>query len=203
MSSNAIRPHILFAVTASISCGFYRGMLRYLEEAGFPTIMVSAPGKLLDDVTSSQGAGSVSIPMEREIRPLQDLVSLWKLYRTMRAIRPDVVDVSTPKAGLLGAMAALLVRVPCRVYTLRGLRMETATGGKRWILWLAERTACACSHLVVPVSESLRLRAIELHLVSPKKRARLETGAVVLTPNISPQRIARRKKSCKCARVWV
>jgi lipopolysaccharide/colanic/teichoic acid biosynthesis glycosyltransferase len=168
---------ILFAATASISCGFYRGVLRYLEDEGFATIMISAPGKLLDDVTSSQGAASVAIPMEREIRPLHDLVSLWKLYRTMRATRPDVVDVSTPKAGLLGAMAALFARVPCRVYTLRGLRMETATGIKRRILWLAEWTACACSHRVVPVSESLRRRAIELKLVSPEKACSLRNGS--------------------------
>ena len=170
-------PNLLFAVTVSISCGFYRGMLQYLEEAGFSTTMVSAPGKLLEEVTSSQGAASVEIPMEREIRPLHDLVCLWKLYRAMRATRPDVVDVSTPKAGLLGALAALLARVPCRVYTLRGLRMETTTGIKRRILWLAERTACACSHRVVPVSESLRLRAIELQLVSSAKARSLGNGS--------------------------
>ena len=44
-----------------------------------------------------------------------------------------MVDVSTPKAGLLGAMTARLARVPCRVYTLRGLRMETTTGIRRLI----------------------------------------------------------------------
>ena len=82
------RPRILFAVTAPISCGFYRGMLRYLEDAGFSTTMVSSPGKLLNEVSSSQGAASVGIPMERQIRPLHDLVSFWSLYRTMRALGP-------------------------------------------------------------------------------------------------------------------
>jgi glycosyltransferase involved in cell wall biosynthesis len=171
------RPRILFAVTASVSCGFYRGMLRYLDGAGFSTTMVSAPGNLLTEVESSQGAGSVAVPMEREIRPLHDLISLWELHRTIRAVRPDVVDVSTPKAGLLGSVAALLARVPCRVYTLRGLRMETATGFKRLVLWLAERVACTCAHRVVPVSESLRLRAIELKLVSPNKIHWLGNGS--------------------------
>jgi lipopolysaccharide/colanic/teichoic acid biosynthesis glycosyltransferase len=177
MSAAVSKPKLLFAVTVSISCGFYRGMLRHLEEAGFSTTMVSAPGALLEEVGGSQGAEVLPIPMEREIRPVQDLISLFRLYRTMKAVRPDVVDVSTPKAGLLGAMAAWFARVPCRVYTLRGLRLETATGIKRRILWLAEWIACACSHRVVPVSESLRLRAIELRLVSPEKARSLGNGS--------------------------
>src|ERR1700691_621193 len=145
------KPTLFVAVTASISCVFYRGMLRYLEDAGFSTILVSAPGQLLRQVSDVEGARSIAMPMEREIHILRDLRSLWNLYRAMRSIRPEVVDVSTPKAGLLGSMAAMLARVPCRVYTLRGLRMETASGFKRVILWLAERAACACSHRVTPV----------------------------------------------------
>jgi lipopolysaccharide/colanic/teichoic acid biosynthesis glycosyltransferase len=170
-------PHVLFAVTVSISCGFYRGMLRHLAEAGFSTIMVAAPGKLLNEVGGSQGAAILPIPMEREIRPFRDLVSLFRLYRTMKTVRPDVVDVSTPKAGLLGSLAAWFAGVPCRVYTLRGLRLETATGIKRRILWLAEWTACACSHRVIPVSESLRRRVIELRLVSAEKARSLGNGS--------------------------
>jgi lipopolysaccharide/colanic/teichoic acid biosynthesis glycosyltransferase len=162
----------LFIVTASVSCGFYRGMLRYLEDSEFATTLVSSPGKMLTETTSSQGAASLAVPMQREISPLQDLVSLWKLYRIIRRVRPDVVDASTPKAGLLGSLAAMLARVPCRVYTMRGLRMETATGLKRLILWTTERVACSCAHRVVPVSESLRLRAIQLRLV-PSEKARV------------------------------
>jgi len=171
------KPKLLIAVTASISCVFYRGMLRYLDDAGFSTMLVSAPGDLLQQVSKSEGSESMAIPMEREIHLLRDLRSLGSLYRAMRSTQPELVDVSTPKAGLLGSMAAMLARVPCRVYTLRGLRMETASGFKRLILWLAERTACACSHRVMPVSESLRLRAIELRLVSPEKARSLGNGS--------------------------
>jgi lipopolysaccharide/colanic/teichoic acid biosynthesis glycosyltransferase len=171
------RPHLFVTVTADISCRFYWGMLQYLKESGFTTTMASSPGKLLDEVADSQDAMSVAIPMEREIRPFHDLVSLWRLYRSIRATHPDVVDVSTPKAGFLGGIAALLARVPCRVYTLRGLRLETTAGLKRRILWLAEWVACACSHRVVPVSESLRLRAIQLHLVRPEKACSLGNGS--------------------------
>jgi lipopolysaccharide/colanic/teichoic acid biosynthesis glycosyltransferase len=171
------KPKLFVTVTAPISCVFYRGMLRSLRDEGFSTILVSAPGELLEKVSSSEGATSMAIPMEREIHLLRDFLSLWKLYRAMRTIRPELVDVSTPKAGLLGSMAAMLAGVPCRVYTLRGLRMETATGFKRLILYLAERIACACSHRVSPVSESLRRRAIDLKLVRPEKARSLGNGS--------------------------
>ena len=108
MSTAEAKPRVFLAVTASISCSFYRGMLRYLEDAEFSTTMVSTPGPQLGAVASSQGAVSMAIPMKREIRPLHDLVSLWKLYRAMRTVKPDVVDASTPKAGLLGMVAYLI-----------------------------------------------------------------------------------------------
>jgi lipopolysaccharide/colanic/teichoic acid biosynthesis glycosyltransferase len=66
--------------------------------------------------------------------------------------------------------------------------METATGLKRLVLWLAERLACACAHRVVPVSKSLRLRAIELKLVSPEKARCLGNGSCgVDTEHFTPK----------------
>lgn len=183
------RTRILFAVTASMSWGFYRKRLAYLRDAGFDVTIVSGPGELLETIARSEGATPVAIPMEREISPLKDLISLWKFYRAIKRVKPDLVDVSTPKAGLLGSIAAMLARVPCRVYTLRGLRMETATGLKHAILWLAEWISCACAHKVVPVSESLRQRAVQLKLATAAKTNILEhgSGGVDLT-RFSPRR---------------
>jgi glycosyltransferase involved in cell wall biosynthesis len=171
------QPRILFAVTAAISCGFYRKKLAYLRDAGFDVTIISSPGKLLETLPRSEGATPIAIPMEREISPFKDLVSLWKFYRVMKRVKPDLVDVGTPKAGFLGSVAALLARVPCRIYTLRGLRMETATGLRRAVLWLAEWISCSCAHSVVPLSETLRLRAIELRLVSKPKTNIVEHGS--------------------------
>ena len=115
--------------------------------------------------------------MEREISLTRDLRALWQLCRTLFKLRPTIVDASTPKAGLLTGIAALVTRVPCRVYTLRGLRLETAHGFKRSLLWIAERVACACSHRVICVSPSLRARAISLGLVSANKAIVLANGS--------------------------
>jgi glycosyltransferase involved in cell wall biosynthesis len=47
--------------------------------------------------------------MSRELSP-KDAVSIWKLFRQMRAFCPDIVHTHTAKAGTVGRIAALLYR---------------------------------------------------------------------------------------------
>ena len=115
--------------------------------------------------------------MEREIAPLRDLRTLWKLWRLARRVRPAITNVSAPKAGLLGGLAAWLARVPCRVYTLRGLRLETASGRKYAALWAAEWLACRLAQRVVCVSRGLARRVVELHLARPDKLLVVASGS--------------------------
>lgn len=174
--NDARRNTLLLAVTSPLSWTFYRGLISHLNESEFEPILVSSPGPGLQSALEQEGVAGIAVPMEREIAPVKDLISLWKLYRTIRSIRPDIVDAGTPKAGLLIAIAAWLARVPHRVYSLHGLRIETATGLKRAVLRWTERIAVACSHRVFCLSPSLRDRAIALNLVSSEKAVLLKNG---------------------------
>src|SRR5207253_1416376 len=78
-------------------------------------------------------------------------------------------NVGTPKAGLLGGIAARIAGVPNRIYTLHGLRLETATGLLRRILIQVERVACRNAHFVRCVGPSVMDRALNLKLVSREK----------------------------------
>jgi len=152
-------------------------VLGHLRNAGFEAVILSSPGANLIHVAGTGMVQSFAVPIEREISPAKDLISLWRIGRVIFQLRPTIVDASTPKAGLLTGIAAWLARVPHRVYTLRGLRLETATGLKRAVLWTAEWIACACAHRVVCVSSSLRTRAISLGLVSATKTTVLGKGS--------------------------
>jgi len=46
--------------------------------------------------------------MERGIAPVADMVSLLRLWLLLLRLRPDLTEFSTPKAGLLGTVAAML-----------------------------------------------------------------------------------------------
>jgi glycosyltransferase involved in cell wall biosynthesis len=103
--------------------------------------------------------------MRREISPVPDLVALLRWLRLLVRLRPDVVNVGTPKAGLVGSIAAWLTRVPVRVYVMRGLRLEGArTSRERGVLWMAERLSVRLATDVICVSESLRDEASALKL---------------------------------------
>jgi glycosyltransferase involved in cell wall biosynthesis len=168
---------IVVGVTSSHTCVVLRGRLRALREAGFRITLVASPGELLDSTAASEGVESIAIPMQRQIAPIADLVSLFRLWRLMCRLKPDMVEFSTPKAGLLGTMAAWLCGVPRRVYMLRGLKLETAIGFKRRILLWAERLAAAGAHVVLCNSDSLRTEALKLGVAPAAKLLLLGDGS--------------------------
>ncbi len=170
-------PRVLHIVTSSMSVILMQGQLQYLRKAGLAVSLVSSPGRELKREAEESGTRVFDVEMARGISPGSDLVSLWRLWRLIRRLRPDLTNVSTPKAGLLGGLAAWLSRVPCRVYTLRGLRWETAHGIRRRLLMLADLIACRCAHLVLCVSESARKKAVASGLVNPEKILVLGAGS--------------------------
>jgi glycosyltransferase involved in cell wall biosynthesis len=115
--------------------------------------------------------------MHRCIAPFSDLVSLVRLWQVLGKYKPDLVEFSTPKAGLLGMIASWLRGVPRRIYMLRGLKLERSRGVKRWILLTAERVACLCAHRILCNSKSLRAEALALSLAPAAKLIVLGEGS--------------------------
>jgi glycosyltransferase involved in cell wall biosynthesis len=93
--------------------------LHSFQRAGYEVVGISAPGP---DVPALEAAGvrHIAVPMTRNFTPHADAVSLWRLYRVMRREAFDIVHTHTPKAGLLGQLAARLAGVPVVVNTVHG-----------------------------------------------------------------------------------
>ncbi|MHB1934960.1 MAG: glycosyltransferase family 4 protein [Acidobacteriaceae bacterium] len=189
------KPRLVCVVTISMSTKFFEGQLAYLAEHGFDATMVSSPGHELESMARN-GVATWAIPMEREISPLRDIRSLWALWKLFQNLRPDIVNVGTPKAGLLGALAARMAGVPCVVYTLRGLRLETTSGGKRLLLMLAEGTVCKLADSVRCVSLSVQKNVIDLGIAQPQKTCVVANGT---SNGIDIQRYTPKSKNSKIA----
>jgi len=58
--------------------------------------------------------------LRRELHPLNDLWSFWRLCRTIGKIKPLIVHTNSSKAGILGRAAAWLCRVRIIVHTTHG-----------------------------------------------------------------------------------
>ncbi|HXR39773.1 MAG TPA: glycosyltransferase family 4 protein [Terracidiphilus sp.] len=169
--------HIVVGITSAQTCLNLTGRLRALREAGFRVTLISSPGELLDETAAREGVEAIGLPMQREIAPLADLVSLLRLWWLLLRLRPDVAEFSTPKAGLLGSVASRLAGVQARVYMLRGLKLETSTGIKRRILLEAERLASRCAQVVLCNSQSMRSEAAALGVAPTEKLQMLGDGS--------------------------
>ncbi|HEX8775513.1 MAG TPA: glycosyltransferase [Pyrinomonadaceae bacterium] len=105
--------------------------------------------------------------MSREISP-KDAVTIWKLYRQLVRLRPDIVHTHTAKAGTVGRVAGLLYRwlVPSALWLRpRALRFVHTYHG----------------HIFHSYYGALKTR---LFLLIEKVLARIATDAIVV---ISPQ----------------
>lgn len=171
------QPHIVVGITHPQTCLNLTGRLRALREAGFRVTLVSSPGELLECTAAREGVESIALPIARQIAPLADLVSLVRLCWLLLRLRPDMTEFSTPKAGLLGSLAALMCGVPLRIYMLRGLKLETSSGLARLVLLAAERLAAACAQVVLCNSESMRAEALALGVAPAEKLHLLGEGS--------------------------
>ena len=134
---------------------FCRGLLRELSQE-YEVVAVSSPGPALEALSVREGVRVAAVPMRRRISPLSDMVSLWRLTRLLRRERPQMVHSITPKAGLLSMIAARIAGVPVRVHTFTGLLFPTASGLRRRLLMLADRTICRFATHVTTEGEGVR-----------------------------------------------
>lgn len=178
MTTQTRRPRLAYVTTHAISAeNLMNGQLTFLRERGFDITVIAAPSESLDVVREREQVATIPIPIEREISPVADARTLVKLCGILRRLRPDIVNAGTPKAGLLGMIAAKLTSVPVRLYTLRGLRLETTSGLKARLLSTTERIAAGCAHQVICVGDSLRQEFVRRKLVALEKTIVLRNGS--------------------------
>lgn len=60
------------------------------------------------------------IAISRKMSPMMSFRGLGQRLNRLLRLRPDVVNVSTPKVGLLGGLAACITRLRCRMQVVRG-----------------------------------------------------------------------------------
>ena len=166
-------PRLVYLVTHPVTADtLLRGQLAFMRERGLSVTVISAPGPELERVAAREAVRVVGVPMDRAMAPPRDAVALGRVLATLRRIGPHIVHASTPKAGLLGMLAAQALRVPVRIYLMRGLRLETTTGPLRRVLAGVEHVTTACAHDVACVSQSLLEKVIAGGYV-PASKARV------------------------------
>lgn len=175
------RFHII-RITARLNVG---GIARHvswltggLAAAGYPTLLVTGvvpPGEEdMGSFATAQGVEPHIIPeMSRELS-LKDLITIGKLYRLFRSVRPRLIHTHSAKGGAVGRVAALLYRWctpaallgrprPCRiVHTYHGHIFHSYYGKlkTRFFLTIEKALARLATDRIVVISPQ---QYVEIH----------------------------------------
>lgn len=150
---------------------FFGEQLHFLQENGFEVTVITS------SVISMQDYGAAlpdsiklrTVKMSRTISPMEDLRALKAIVTILNEGQFNIVQYVTPKAALLGSLAAWWVKVPVRLYLMWGLYYITLTGFKRFIFKTIERIVCRCSTAIAPDSKGNVKLAIKEGLCGPDK----------------------------------
>jgi glycosyltransferase involved in cell wall biosynthesis len=153
---NRSEKHKLVRITTvPISLEFLlSGQLLYMSSY-YDVIAVSSDNEQLMKIGESQNCSVFPLQLTRQITPVNDFLTVVKLYFFLKKIKPKIVHTHTPKAGVVGMLAAKLAGVPIRLHTVAGLPLLESKGIKRKVLYTIEKLTYSCATKVYPNSFGL------------------------------------------------
>ena len=168
---------LIIGITAPVSVNLIRGQARFFADHGFRTYLLAPEHPLTVEFCKQEQCTLLPVDIRRDISLLSDLKALVSILLHYIRVKPDVVNVGTPKMGLLGMMAAWLMMVRKRIYTCRGFRYEHETGSKQKILKFMERLSGICAHEIVCISPSVRDLGVKDRIFKHKKCRVIQKGS--------------------------
>jgi len=171
------KPRVAHVTTVDLSLRYLLlNQLQRIQAEGYEVVGISADGPDVP-VVEAAGIPHFAVPMTRRITPIADLRCLWDLVRIMRREQFDVVHTHTPKAGLLGQLAARIAGVPTVANTLHGFYFHDDT--KPWLrrFYISmERVAAKCSDTILSQNREDMATAVAEHIAKPEQLKWLGNG---------------------------
>lgn len=156
---------------------FLVGLPTFLRERGMELHIISSPDEEFRRFCDREGCEGHPVRTSRTITPIRDIISVIRIWRTIRRVRPAVVESHMSKAGVVGMMAAWAARVPIRIYTNHGVAFSSSIGWRRRLLRLVERISCRLASRVHTMSHSVRELMIREGCCRPEKIHVLANGS--------------------------
>jgi glycosyltransferase involved in cell wall biosynthesis len=153
-----------------------RGQLRFLNQH-FHVIGLSSPGKDLIEVEKNEGIKTIAVPIHRDISIIKDIISFTNLFFVIRRLSPTIIHANTPKGSLLSLVAAKILGVPIRVYTITGLRFETEVKIKKFLLLNMERLTCWAANYLIAEGEGVK-KTLLVNSITKKRLTIIGNGNI-------------------------
>lgn len=168
---------IVHAVTVSESLIFLKNYAQHMKDNDIEYIVSCNPDSDAENWCKQEKVTFLPVSMVRVPSLLYDLKSLYQCIRKLQTIKPLIVNAGTPKAGLIFMLSAWFLRVPYRIYHVRGYRHESLSGIKKRIQIFIERLCGVLATDILMESQSLKDFAVQGHLFNPKKMFSIGLGS--------------------------
>jgi glycosyltransferase involved in cell wall biosynthesis len=149
-----------------------------VRQAGIDVTLVSDNETQLSQIAQSLNVAHHYVPIMRQPDYANDLRALWLLSRFLRQGRFDIVHSTTPKAGLLTAVAGAVARTPIRLHTYTGQRWVTLSGRQRQLLRTFDRLIGKLAITTYADSASQRQFLIDEQIIRSDKIKVLGSGSL-------------------------
>ena len=147
---SSLKTKVIRTATVAMSLNYLlRGQLYFLNKY-YEVVAVSGADDDLAQVSSREKVATIDVSMQRKISLLNDIQSLFRLYRLFKKEKPLIVHSITPKAGLLSMAAAYFAKVPIRIHTFTGLIFPTKSGFMQKLLIAMDKLICKFSTNIYP-----------------------------------------------------
>jgi glycosyltransferase involved in cell wall biosynthesis len=134
-------------------------------------------GSLFDEARRQDISVRVVPGLIREIRPIQDLLAVWRLARLMRRERFDIVHTHTSKAGIVGRIAARIAGAPIVIQTAHGWGFHDHLPRWRKAAYvLLERLTARWTDCLVSVSEETTRFGLQYGIGSKERYRLIRSG---------------------------
>ncbi len=155
------------------------GQLRDIRRAGHELHIACSSGPGYEKLAAIVGEGRVHrVEIPRRISPVGDLRAFGKLISLFRRQRFDVVHSTTPKAGLLSAIAAKVAGIPVRMHTFTGQQWMELSGLLRSVSIASDRLVARLNTQCYTDSQSQRTFLIEKGIAAADRLLVLANGSL-------------------------
>lgn len=119
---------LILGITVPGSKIFLLGQIHYFSQKGYHVYLMSAYDDEIENFCNKEGCTYLRVNTVRDVSFFKDIAALLRILLYFIKIRPDIVNVGTPKMGMLGMVAAKLALVKNRIFTCHGLISEKKVG---------------------------------------------------------------------------
>lgn len=168
-----------------------------LHARGAHITTFTAKGPELTQIECGERLRHMLVDIRRRPAPWHDLVASVRMAWLFRRHKFQIVHSTTPKAGLLTALAGWLTRVPIRLHTFTGQPWVTMSGPLRWISRASDQVIGLLNTRCYADSPSQRAFLVEQGIISPQRIDVIGSGSLagVDTSRFDPDRFDQEERA--------